>query len=454
MIKKRILQTTAILTTACIFSACTKKAEQQPVVQMTEQQPVVQMTEQQPDTEESNLERTTDLAGMTEDVETSVCIDYVIESYQNIQQFGYRLFSQQINSKNPVISPVSAYLALAMAGCGADGTTRGEFYNVLGNDMLPLSDDMMNRFPETGDWMTLSIANSAWIDDKLVVEDLWLGTVKSLMDAEAVQAELSTVQTMNEINDWIDTKTNGLIHEMLTAPLELNTRLALFNTVYFQGKWKHPFEPQNTFKEAFYLQKGQEETVQADMMNMYRTELEYLSNDFMEGVILPYQQNDHDSGGALAFAALKPTGEEDVRDLYSRLTNKVVTDVISNKQTQTVNLKLPKFEVTFDEKLNESLINMGLTECFDEDKANFDQLGKTIRGDRIFINLVRQKAKIIVDEEGTEAAAATEVLMCDRGAIIETELKELYFNEPFIYMILDLETEIPLFIGILDNPLL
>ena len=174
----------------------------------------------------------------------------------------------------------------------------------------------------------------------------------------------------------------------------------------------------------------------------------------MEGVILPYQQNDHDSGGALAFAALKPTGEEDVRDLYSRLTNKVVTDVISNKQTQTVNLKLPKFEVTFDEKLNESLINMGLTECFDEDKANFDQLGKTIRGDRIFINLVRQKAKIIVDEEGTEAAAATEVLMCDRGAIIETELKELYFNEPFIYMILDLETEIPLFIGILDNPLL
>ena len=82
MIKKRILQTTAILTTACIFSACTKKAEQQPVVQMTEQQPVVQMTEQQPDTEESNLERTTDLAGMTEDVETSVCIDYVIESYK------------------------------------------------------------------------------------------------------------------------------------------------------------------------------------------------------------------------------------------------------------------------------------------------------------------------------------------------------------------------------------
>ena len=140
--------------------------------------------------------------------------------------------------------------------------------------------------------------------------------------------------------------------------------------------------------------------------------------------------------------------------MYSQLSAEVITDVIANKQTQIVNLKLPKFEVTFDEKLNESLINMGLTECFDEDKANFDQLGKTINGDTLFINLVRQKAKIIVDEEGTEAAAATEVLMCDRGALIETELIELNFNEPFLYMLLDLETEIPLFIGILDNPLL
>ncbi|MDE6365011.1 MAG: serpin family protein [Lachnospiraceae bacterium] len=442
MIKKGILLTTAIVTAACIFSACTQK---------TGQQTDLLMTEQEQNTEEQNMANATDLK---EDTETGVCIDYVIESYQNIQQFGYRLFSQHLNSKNPVISPVSAYLALTIAGCGADGATREEFYDVLGKDMIPLSDDLMNRFPKTGDLMKLSIANSAWIDDKFVVDNTWLGTVKSLMDTEVVQTELSTPQTMNKINDWIEAKTGGLIHDMLTVPLDLHVRLALFNTIYFKGKWECPFDPQNTYKEAFYLQRGQEENVQADMMNMYLTELEYLSNDFMEGVILPYQQNEINSNETLAFIALKPTGDKGVRDLYSQLPNEVRTSVIENKQTYLVNLKLPKFEVTFDEKLNKSLINMGLTECFDEDKANFDQLGKTLDGDKLFINLVQQKAKIIVDEEGTEAAAATEILMCDRGAAIETDFKEMYFNEPFIYIILDLETEIPLFIGILDNPLL
>lgn len=95
-------------------------------------------------------------------------------------------------------------------------------------------------------------------------------------------------------------------------------------------------------------------------------------------------------------------------------------------------------------------MNIGLVECFNEKKANFDQLGKTSYNDTLYIDLVRQKAKIIVDEEGTEAAAATEVLMM--GGAIMTNPKELYFNEPFIYIIMDMETEVPLFLGILDNP--
>ena len=198
--------------------------------------------------------------------------------------------------------------------------------------------------------------------------------------------------------------------------------------------------------------KKQENEKQVEMMNLYSTDLEYLSNDFMEGVLLPYQNNGENCSDALAFIALKPIGENHIREVYQKLTDKVIADILSNKQTEIVNLKLPKFEVTFDKKLNESLMNIGLVECFDEEKANFDQLGRTIYGDTLYINLVRQKAKIIVDEEGTEAAAATEVLMKERSAMIMTDPKELYFNEPFIYIIMDMETEVPLFIGILDNP--
>ncbi|MFG6368203.1 MAG: serpin family protein [Lachnospiraceae bacterium] len=438
MIKKGMFIAITVIAVVCIFSACADKVEKVSAIPETE--------------EKENKSPVLELTSLTEDTTQSVCIDYVIESYENIQKFGYDLFAQCIDDENPVFSPVSAYLALSMATCGADGTTREELYSVLGNDLLSLSDDMMNRFSVSGDILNLSVANSAWIDSAFAVNDTWLGTVKSLMDAGAFQEELSTEQTMNKINDWISDKTNRLIDTMLTEPLAQQTRLALFNTVYFKGKWKLPFEPQNTHSEAFYLQKKQENEKQVEMMNLYSTDLEYLSNDFMEGVLLPYQNNGENCSDALAFIALKPIGENHIREVYQKLTDKVIADILSNKQTEIVNLKLPKFEVTFDKKLNESLMNIGLVECFDEEKANFDQLGRTIYGDTLYINLVRQKAKIIVDEEGTEAAAATEVLMKERSAMIMTDPKELYFNEPFIYIIMDMETEVPLFIGILDNP--
>lgn len=443
MIKRGILLTITILAAACMFSACARKAKAQP-------QPELQNT--QKEGEKAGSEKAESEAINQTDSAVSVCIDYVIESYENVQKFSYDLFLQHINDQNPVLSPVSAYLALSLAGCGADGSTRDEFYSVLGNDMMTLSDDMMNRFGAAGDQLNLSIANSAWIDDQFIVKDEWIGTVKSLMDAESFQADLYTEQTMNQINHWIDEKTNGLIDNMLAEPLDEQTRLALLNTIYFKGKWVLPFEAQNTHKEDFYLQKGQERVEQVDMMNLYMKELDYISNDFVEGVILPYQQNDTNDRTQLAFVALKPIGTNVMKDVYSKLTNQVISDMIANKQTQTVNLKLPKFEVTFDTNLNQSLINIGLKECFEEGKANFDQLGKTKNQDTLFINLVRQKAKIIVDEEGTEAAAATEILMMDRGGMIGPDPKELYFNEPFLYMIMDMETELPLFIGVLDCP--
>lgn len=441
--RKRILAAVVVVAAACLFGACGK-------MESESMQRGVLVSNQ----EEGNQMKTavTDLTGQTAQ---GVTIDYSIKSYESVQKFGYDLFAQNIQDKNPVLSPVSAYLALSMAGCGADGSTKDEFYTVLGNDMIALADDMMNTLPAEGDLLSLSIADSAWIDDAFIVDDTWLGTVNSLMDAEAFQTDLSTEEAMQAINRWIDDKTNGLIDKMLEQPLDEMARLALINTVYFKGKWEIPFEANDTREEDFYLDKAQNETERVDMMNLYRTDLDYIANDFAEGVILPYQKNSGDSSnGNLAFIALKPTENGDVRDVYSRLTREVMTDILVNKQTELVNLKLPKFEITFDKKLNDSLSNMGLEECFDVDRANFDQMGKTMSGDNLYISFVRQKAKIIVDEEGTEAAAVTEVIMACGAAITEEAQKprEVYFNEPFVYMIMDMDRELPLFIGILDNP--
>lgn len=439
MMKKNFFVTVAVVSSLCLLGGCGRVGSETLPSAKNEAQPSIQEDDSRAETEE--IENTTQIS--QEYGEDDADMD------AKVSDFSYDLLGFHAQDRNPVLSPVSVYLALSMAGCGAEGATKDEFDNVLGKDMMERATDMMNTFPSKSDVLKLSIANSAWIDDEFTVNDAWMDTIQSQMDAEPYQADLSTEETMNHINNWIDEKTNGMIDKMLMEPLEERTRLALFNTVYFKGKWENPFEASDTYKEDFYLQRGQEETEQVDMMNMYAADLDYIANDFAEGVVLPYQ---NDGNQNMAFIALKPIGDTDVRDAYSKLTRKVMQDILVNKQTITVNLKLPKFEITFDKNLTECLKNMGLSECFDETKANFDQIGKAKSGDNLYIGLVRQKAKIIVDEEGTEAAAVTEVLMMCGAALEPEEPKELYFNEPFIYMIMDTDNQIPLFIGILDNP--
>ena len=394
------------------------------------------------------------------------------KTYESVQKFGYDLFRQNMQEKNPILSPLSVYLTLAMAGCGADGTTKAEFIKVLGDNMSSFSADIINIFSVKEEDMNLSIANSAWIDRKFTVNETWTNTIKSLMGADVFLTELPSYETMNSINRWVAMQTNGLIDQMLTEPLEPKERirLALFNTIYFKGKWENPFKASDTHKEDFYvLDEGKENclrrrSIQVDMMRNKTAELEYVSNDFAEGVILPYLTNQRMHFGfsdcqntgkehckRLGFFALKPKTRYSVRDVYNKLSKCIIRKMLSNRKWESIDLKLPKFKSTFDVNLVESLTKIGLTECFNENKANLSLMGKdAITGSTLFVSLVRQNAVLKVDEEGTEAAASTELLGCLRAML--RPQKELYFNEPFLYMILDMERELPLFIGILDNP--
>lgn len=392
-----------------------------------------------------NLTENTDnkVINLTADSNTGSCIDYGILEYAALQEFSYALFGENMDAENPVLSPVSAYLALTMAGMGADGNTETEFHEVLGDGMVVFADDMMNTLPAEAQDMTLSIANSAWINRDFAVNEEWIGRVKSFLDAEAFQAELASHETMNAINGWIAEHTNGLIPQMLEEPLSADTCLALFNTVYFKAKWCTPFKAYDTHIEDFQLADGS--VVETKMMNQYEKELEYIENDFSEGIVLPYTDSN------LSLVALKPSGEGSVRELYSKLTNEVMHELLEGRKTTTVNLKIPRFEISFDRMLNEGLQRMGLADAFEPGKANFDRIGQNDAD--MYISIVRQKAKIIVDEEGTEAAAATEVAIREMALLWpEEEPRDVYFDEPFLYIIMDTEKEIPLFIGIIDNP--
>lgn len=386
----------------------------------------------------------TDMIELTKDVNTRICIDYSIESFAPVQQFSYELFLRNQEDTNPVLSPVSAYLAMGMAGLGAGGKTRLEFERVLDGDMLCIPDYMMKNFPGEEAGMQISLANSAWLSDELEVKDSWLNYLSSQYLAQAFKGNLSSEACMDSVNAWILEQTYGLIPAFLEEPLSADAGLALFNTIYFKGNWQAPFEANSTREREFTTSGG--ETVLVDMMQKYHCSLDYVHTETMDGVMLPYES------GNLVFVALKPTAGQSVREMYGEITFEDLEILLQGKERILVNLQLPKFKITFDKELNDSLIGMGLEQAFDGGMADFSGIGTMPEGKNFYISLVRQKAVICVDEEGTEAAAATEVEMREAAAELAEEPLNVFFCEPFLYMIMDTETNVPLFMGIMDDP--
>ena len=382
---------------------------------------------------------------LTENLDTQICIDYSIKSFESVQKFSYELFKQNLEETNPVLSPVSAYLALGMAGTGAKGATLSEFQQVLGTDLDCIPHCLMTTLPRDGEGMQLSLANSAWVDDDFEAEKDYLVEIDSFYFSDVYRADLSTTQTMQDMNAWINNNTNGLIPVLLAEPLSKETRLALFNTIYFKGEWDVEFEEKDTKEREFYNEDGS--TEQVDMMHLYGENLQYVNNGDAVGVVLPYKDEN------IVFVALMPEGNQTVREMYENLEWADICEILKQEKRTLCNLQLPKFEEEYERKLNGSLQAMGLEKAFDEVQADLSGMGKSKDGYNIFINLVYQKAVVIVDEKGTEAAAVTEVAVDTANCIeIAEPPVNIFFDEPFLYMIVDKEKEIPLFMGIMDNP--
>lgn len=442
-----MLLSATMLTTACFLGGCADNSIK--TVSSPNESETVE------DETGINEEKTTKISiDSEEDLTYSGSTRCLVYSDDVLKHFSYALFAENMDEENPVISPVSAYIALSMAGLGAENNTKSEFEAVLGDysDMTDICDNLMNTLPTSSENNIITLACSAWVDDEMNVYDSWISDIDTIMHSEVFQGNLSTRDTVTQMNNWIEDKTNGLIEQMLNKPLSEDTRLVLFNTVYFKAKWASGFDAVDTYDDKFYPEKCSE-PISTEMMHKSDENMDYISNDFAEGIIFPYR-NWEDGDGNFALVALKPLDDEKtIREIYSELTHEVIGDLLESRQTVMVNTKLPKFEMTFDKSLNESLISMGLIDAFRDGVADFGKIGATDLDNGIYIDLVRQKSKIIVDEEGTEAAAATEVMMVEcTSAFIEENPIEVYFDSPFIYIIMDMDKEIPLFIGILDTP--
>ena len=346
--------------------------------------------------------------------------------------------------ENTLLSPLSVTLALSMTANGAAGDTRAEFEALLGTDVDALNENAASLL---ADYLTLegstqsAIANSLWVDEMLTANDLFLERCAAFYEAGVYQADLGAERTRNAVNDWIDQVTRGMIPQMLQKPLAEDTALLLVNALYLKNTWAEEFDPNDTNTHPFTAADGT--VTDTDLLSSGVWTEGYFRTDTAAGVVLPYDD------GRLAFVAVLPDGELD--SWLEELDGETFSHLLESAEDTLVYLRMPKFEAEWGGSLSRALKELGLESAFDPSRADFSALGSVEGGLPLFVGSVDHRAKIEVNEKGTEAAAAT-VVAVPAGAEAEPmEPVELCLDRPFCYAVVDLERGVPLFLGTFET---
>ena len=363
--------------------------------------------------------------------------------FSPVGDLGAKLLSGAVQSgeQNAVISPLSAYICLAMAMNGADADTLAAFEQVMGADMYYtnlICNTLMDSFDNIGGGTELSLACSAWSDDSAQIKEDYLRAIVTHMRSEVFTADLSSMEAVSAINSWVNSKTKGLIPTLHDEPYPEDTMLVLLNALYMKAKWQRPFESWRTHESTFTTADGEE--MQTDFMSM-DGHLLYIDTEDAKGILLPYKDE------RLSFIALLPEGE--LSEYVSSLTGEKLLNTVQSAKEEFSHLRLPKFDFEYDRSFTEDLIALGLSPAFDPDLASFIPMGSGPNGE-LYLSEVYQKVKIIVDEEGTEAAAVTEAAVAEESAMEFPT--EIFFDRPFLYAVVETATGLPLFMGAYDMP--
>lgn len=368
----------------------------------------------------------------------------------SVQAFAARLLQTTLASKNNgnvMISPASVFLALAMTLNGADGETKQAMLQVLAGQGLSLAEvntisrDWQALLCKTGSKTTLAIANAIFFRQSFQPDQSFLQRNADYFKAGASRLDFADQKSTDVINAWVQESTRGTIKKIVDK-IPATTVMYLINSIYFKSDWQTPFIKEENREIPFQTPAGAVTT-----KFMHRIDkMSYFTGEGVSGVALPYDN------GQFVYFAMLPDGTTTPRQWLAKqepasLLAKI-TALMAQKSNFTVELQMPKFEVSFEDTLNETLSTLGMDIAFDGGRADFSLLNEAhTRG--LYISEVRHKTYIRVDEKGTEAAAVTSVAI-DESAIIPDVSVTL--DRPFIYGIIDKATGIPLFIGILENP--
>ena len=350
--------------------------------------------------------------------------------------FGAKLLQNEMQEENPLVSPLSVASALSMTANGAVGETKTQMEQTLGADTGSLNAYFSVLQASLGNDEQLKAANSIWMKDTdtLHVEDAFLQQNADSYAAEIYSAPFDD-STKTAINDWVSKQTDKMIPEILDE-IPDGAVMYLVSALAFDAKWERPFKSYEVWEGTFTARGGQEQT--GDFL--HGAVGQYLHDEHAEGFLKAY------AGGKYAFAVLLPDEATSIENYVNQLTGERLHAILASPIDESVEIALPKFKAEFSTELSENLKALGMTDAFDGANADFTALGTSDEGN-IYISRVLHKTFIQVDEEGTKAGAATAVEAAAEGAALYPH--SVILNRPFVYMIVDLETKLPIFLGAL-----
>jgi serpin B len=381
-------------------------------------------------------------------------IDFKCEDNQDVcdlaksnNDFGYDIFKklhEEDPESNLFISPFSISTAFGMLLNGARTETREEILEVMKlngwteTDMNDAFKALLEILPALDNKVKLNLANSIWYREGYNVLEDFLQRNSEHFGSEIREMDFSDPETKDIINGWIEDQTNGKIKDMIDQ-IKPTTVMFLINAIYFYGEWTYEFDKDNTKTGFFYPDYGQ--AVECEMMKMGEVTLPYYKAENYQLLDLPYGDS------IFTMTILLPDSDYNVDKVIGEMDPVILEGQFEAMQeTEITQVSIPKFKIEYKKKLVETLISLGMERVFDPARA--DLSGINGYGD-LFVSDVIHQSFIEVDEKGTEAAAATVIV------VIETSAgNEIYFdaNRSFVFFIRDNRTNSILFSGKLITP--
>jgi serine protease inhibitor len=361
-------------------------------------------------------------------------------------KFGIKLFQEIVQEEgdtNIFISPLSVSMALGMTYNGADGATKEAMEKTLELSGLTVEEinksyrNLTNLLTQLDPKVQFDIANSIWYRENLTPEQKFLDLCSEYFYAQVTGMDFSKSDAADIINAWVDENTNGKIKDIVGKPIDPYTVMFLINAIYFKGTWTYQFDPDETEDDLFWLPNWT--NIPCKMMQQRGFFKYYAGNDF-QAVDLPYGDS------AFSMTIFLPYSIVDIDAFIARLDPDTLNYWFSCFASDSGDIYLPRFKLEYELKLNDVLTSLGMGIAFTP-AADFSKMYKDVSA---WIDLVRHKTFVEVNEEGTEAAAVTVVSMST--GISEPRGFVLRVDRPFLFVIRENQSGTILFIGQIMNP--